>query len=199
MAQAQTPRDALHQAARRGDVEHLMELLRGGADPNQQEDAFGEMPVHDTSCRLPRVPVCDRSLPIRCRSHFTGSTPLHWAGQFGHLDAARVLLDCGADTAAIERKYGSSPLHTVRPSAQSANYHLTKRRMNPFGWLARRTTAVGAHGLKGNERAAAAQRDAGRGPRRKLLVRPVAVHPLAPAGLLQWARGRGRALHREGR
>lgn len=42
MTQPATPRDGLHQAARRGDAELLRELLRDPrVNPNQQEEAFG--------------------------------------------------------------------------------------------------------------------------------------------------------------
>jgi len=39
-----------------------------------------------------------------------GSSPLHWASRWGHVDVARMLVERGADVSA-QAEDGSSPLH----------------------------------------------------------------------------------------
>jgi ankyrin repeat protein len=85
----------MHQAAGRGDVKGLDDLLRRGGDPNVQ---------------------------IRSDEHRNsdwGDTPLHYAARNGQLEAAKFLLDHGANPNAKNDR-GVTPLHRAIHSQQIA-------------------------------------------------------------------------------
>jgi hypothetical protein len=54
------------------------------------------------------------------RHAYDGWTPLHLAAFFGHIDAARVLLDAGADVAAVsQNSLANTPLHAATAGKHS--------------------------------------------------------------------------------
>ena len=103
--------DAFAQACYEGDDGAVAAMLARGADP-EAPDAQGRSP-------LERAAVCDRASTVRLlagagaaldRQDALGDTALAVACWFGCLDAARALLDLGADPS-IANLSGRLPLH----------------------------------------------------------------------------------------
>ena len=101
-------------AARTGDVDTVRVLLARGVDPNAREDARGQTALmwaaaHNNAAAI--YTLAEQGADVHARTDnpsrnagrgfssapATGFTPLLFAVRAGHLDAARVLLDAGAD------------------------------------------------------------------------------------------------------
>jgi len=102
--------DHLRQAAGRGDVEEVRDILGRGINVNAV-DYGGNSPLmmaawkgHVEVARL----LMDRGAEVDKKSQ-GGSTPLKAAAQMGHVEVARLLLDRGANHMA-KNQYGSTPL-----------------------------------------------------------------------------------------
>lgn len=101
-----------------GDVDTLIALLEGGADPNRLD---GPTPYHplDYAAMHGRVDAADLLIAFGANmnaiDNLRGETPLHYAiaaCQFapaGHLEVAQLLIDRGADVNARDAK-GLTPL-----------------------------------------------------------------------------------------
>lgn len=80
---------ALYEAAKRGDVTTIRELLLGGADANMSEDRSAE--EERTTCEGLECPLVVRA------GYVQEDTPLAAAAKGGHAAAVAVLLAAGAD------------------------------------------------------------------------------------------------------
>ena len=102
----------LHQAARRGDLERVRELLDAGADANQY-DELGATPLHDAAwaghAGVARL-LIRHGADVNARHKEAGSTPLHYAVLMNRREVVDVLLEAGADLRAPFRG-GATPLH----------------------------------------------------------------------------------------
>jgi truncated hemoglobin YjbI len=108
-------RTLLHYACGAGCVEVVAALLRMGVDPDI-EDHGGHTPLYRVAneCGSAAGPEIVRMLvaagaDVDARGGVTRSTPLHMAARRGFVDIARILIDRGADTGAVDRK-GDTPL-----------------------------------------------------------------------------------------
>jgi len=97
----------LLQAARRGDVEAMTEILDAdGVVEGLAEDAVCEV-LHASAdgARL----LMERGVDPNARDQEKGATALHHVAWRGDLDIARTLLDGGADGTLRDREYGGTP------------------------------------------------------------------------------------------
>jgi hypothetical protein len=103
----------LHSAAYSGNLQMVEELIKYNADTNAL-DTLGFTPLHCASrSTRPNTPnvirlLLDRGVDVNPRAS-DGSTPLHFAVQFGFVEVVRVLLERGADVQAKDRE-GKTPL-----------------------------------------------------------------------------------------
>jgi len=104
----------LIEAARKGDVRKVRELLDRGANVNAR-DMIGDTPLHDAAyhgfLNVAKL-LLDRGADVNAKD-MIGYTPLHWAAREGHLDVARLLLERGAD-AGVRDNEGKTPLDRAR-------------------------------------------------------------------------------------
>ncbi len=88
----------LHDAAERGDVDTMTQLLNDGAEVDKANE-WGATPLY-VACENGHVDAArlllDKGADID-RANNIGVTPLLTACDYGHVDAARLLLDRGAD------------------------------------------------------------------------------------------------------
>jgi len=108
-------RTLLHYAAGAGCLEVVASLLRLGADPDIQ-DGGGHPPLYRVAneCASEAGPRIVRALveagaDVNACGGVTRLTALHMAARRGHVEIARVLLDCGASIEARDAK-GDTPL-----------------------------------------------------------------------------------------
>ena len=112
-------RAALHEAARRGDLEMAQTLLQHNADPNIQ-DHEGQIPLHWASeygrTNVARL-LLEQGVDVNARTE-DGSTPLHLASKNGELEVARLLIEHGADRDAEDHK-GRTPFQVASKNGES--------------------------------------------------------------------------------
>ncbi len=108
-------RTLLHFACGAGCVEVVALLLRLGVDPDI-EDHGGHSPLYRVANECGSAAGAELVLmlvgagaDVDARGGVTRSTPLHMAARRGFVEVARALIDCGADTGAVDRK-GDTPL-----------------------------------------------------------------------------------------
>jgi len=110
--------EELLEAAERGDVGRVHELLGRDANPNAR-DEFGFTPLHwaafNGHAEVARL-LLDRGADVDARSK-NGLTPLHLAAFHGHAKVAGLLLDKGADVNAGD-VIGGTPLHFAAAGGQ---------------------------------------------------------------------------------
>ena len=110
---------ALIYAAANGNVDMLSLLISSGADANCS-DAFKTTPLH-YCCRLGLIDLASRLINEANasvdRQDVNGSTPLHLAAHYGHLEAVQVLLLANADPTiknVFERKPSDLLINSIR-------------------------------------------------------------------------------------
>lgn len=93
--------NALHLASPKGNIEWIMLLLKAGADVAGVDPVVR---VDATPCPhyVPALPVTANSLRLSLCWCQQGTTPLMYACQTGRAEAAKLLLDSGADLAAAD-------------------------------------------------------------------------------------------------
>lgn len=131
--------DTLIEAAKAGEVDRVQAIVRTTPGLARQRLASGESPLMAAVYRghaavvaalidlgaevdlfaaaaTGRLPELSRALerPAANDYAYDGWTALHLAAFFGHLDAARMLLDAGADVHAVSRNsLENTPLHAA--------------------------------------------------------------------------------------
>lgn len=100
-------------AAMRGDVEAVRELLAGGADVNAAQ-GDGMTALHWAAERadaeMARM-LLHAGAAVGPATRIGGYAPVHLAARSGSAEVATILLDAGADPSATARSTGAVPLH----------------------------------------------------------------------------------------
>lgn len=103
----------LVEAARYGDADLVMILLRNGADPNAKQIALGRTSLHYMAARGEEEAVkllLDRGADPNARADTSLETPLHWAVDYrANLRTIATLVEHGADPALKDWK-GKTPI-----------------------------------------------------------------------------------------
>lgn len=94
----------LHSAVSSGKLEKVKELLKSGADPNQEYALYNA--VEKGYRNIVTALLCYGADP-NLRHNYTGSYPLNICED---VKIAQMLLDCGANVNAVDIE-GSTPLH----------------------------------------------------------------------------------------
>ena len=109
-ARAEAP---LSDAARRGDVEAVVELLDSGADVDAAQ-GDGMTALHWAAERghaAMAEHLISASADVSVRTRIGSYMPLHLAARGGHSGLVRLLLEAGSDPAAVTTNSGVTPLH----------------------------------------------------------------------------------------
>ena len=121
--------DNIHDLAKAGDVNHLIELLDCGVDVNAQDKSLHMTPLHwaagqghVAACKL----LIGRGAHVGSRDYFD-MTPLHQAAKHGHGEVAELLISLGADVNA-KAEVGNTPLHTAAGENQTHLVEILLRR-----------------------------------------------------------------------
>jgi len=127
----------LIEAAQKGVLERVKELIKCGADPNKV-DHSGNSPLHWASDfgrseivkELIHLEIVNEL--IKCgadvnKASSQGYTPLHWASFHGHLEMANELIKCGADVNK-ESSQGHTPLNVA---SWHEHLEMEKKLQNP--------------------------------------------------------------------
>jgi truncated hemoglobin YjbI len=129
-------RTLLHYTAADGRLEVVDLLLRLGMDPDVQ-DGGGHTPLYAVAnqCESEMGPKTVRALvkagaDVNACGGVTRATPLHMAARRGHVEIARVLLECGAKIDARDTK-GDTPLQRAVNCRKSAVAQLLADYMTP--------------------------------------------------------------------
>jgi ankyrin repeat protein len=105
---------ALHLASARGALDCVKWLLEHGVSIDSKT-AHGHVALHDAA-QAGHDLVCQHLLESgadsRIRTRKTGSTPIHYAAEYGHLKAVKTLLNFEYDLLARDA-WGGTPLHTA--------------------------------------------------------------------------------------
>ncbi|WP_264723276.1 ankyrin repeat domain-containing protein [Wolbachia endosymbiont (group A) of Sphecodes monilicornis] len=107
----------LHYAVQEGNLNLVTFLLDSGADANaQDESSYGKKPIHIAAENNDKD-IIDLLIKKGARVNDTDKncwTPLHYAASGGQLEAARFLVDRGADINAVEASTdGKKPIHVA--------------------------------------------------------------------------------------
>lgn len=98
---------AICAAAYGGNVDIFKLLVESGADLESQDET-GLRPVHLGISHPQILRTClEKDVDINARDN-KGKTPLFWAGFYGSIESARILIDAGADIDAKVEYYGSA-------------------------------------------------------------------------------------------
>lgn len=109
-------------AAQRGDLDAVRQLLQSGADVNEAH-ADGMSALHWAAERGDHQMIevlLTAGAESQAATRIGEYTPLHIASRNGHLDAVRTLVTGGADVMARTDPSGSTPLHLAALSGNGA-------------------------------------------------------------------------------
>lgn len=122
-------RSPLHIAVSRGNIHAVNLLIESGAVVNLR-DKFGENPIH-RACRSGFFQALENllsqdvsAMTIKC---IRGRTPLHLAAEWCRHDAAKFLIDKGADVEAVDND-GLRPLHFASSEGRMEEIYSVERR-----------------------------------------------------------------------
>ncbi|KAG4108537.1 osteoclast stimulating factor 1 [Neocallimastix lanati (nom. inval.)] len=110
----------LHEAAKRGNISFLKELIRTGISVNGLDKALNS-PIH-WAARNGHVDCIVELLnanPVLNQQNKLGDTPLHCAAWGGHAEIAKLLLEHGVDPS-IKNKDGSTALDLAKNDETAA-------------------------------------------------------------------------------
>jgi len=111
----------LYEAAKNGRADVVKLLIEHGADVSAKRER-DDTPLHFASTAEIARLLVENGASVHARDD-SGRTPLHWVAQYGHVEVARYLLNCGAEVDAIsevptgaeniERRsyFNETPLH----------------------------------------------------------------------------------------
>jgi len=114
------PKESLHVAAIKGDLEVIQQHVDAGSDLNQKEPSMGSSPMI-TAVTFGKTEVVKALIDAGADVNFTnieGSTALHVAAFFCHTDIVEMLLENGIDKE-ITNKAGRRALESVTASFES--------------------------------------------------------------------------------
>ena len=92
--------DAMHDAAKNGDLGQIEELIAQGESAEYVEPISGLSPVHWAARNGHADAVAlliDNGGPVASRDTERGYTPLHWPAARGHIAVVNLLIANGAD------------------------------------------------------------------------------------------------------
>jgi len=105
--------EKLVEAAGRGDVEKVKELLEKGANPNAEAKGWGVLPPLHRAARGGNTEITklliEKGADINAKDK-DGRTPLYYAAESGHIHVVELLIEKGADPNAKD-DIGWTPLH----------------------------------------------------------------------------------------
>jgi uncharacterized protein len=118
--ESEFPPCAIINAAYRGDIKTMREILAAGVDKDVR-DALGATALHEAMLQ-PNVSVVklllDNGFDPNARATRNGYTPLHFAVAANNVDAAKLLLKYGADKR-IKCLKGMTPFDLARQSEKT--------------------------------------------------------------------------------
>ncbi|MHC4604697.1 MAG: ankyrin repeat domain-containing protein, partial [Planctomycetota bacterium] len=97
--------EALQQAARDGDIEHVRLLIARGADVNAKDNS-GWTPLHQAAGGGHKDIVellIEKGADVNAKDNKLGMTPLHWAAGTGRSEVAELLIARGAEVNAQDK------------------------------------------------------------------------------------------------
>jgi uncharacterized protein len=119
--ESEFPPCAIINAAYRGDIKTMREILAAGVDKDVR-DALGATALHEAMLQpnLSAVKLLlDHGFDPNARATRNGYTPLHFAVAANNVDAAKLLLKYGADKR-IRCEKGMTPFDLARQSEKTA-------------------------------------------------------------------------------
>ncbi len=102
----------IHEAAKRGDIQTVQDLVQKGVRINEDLDEYGATALHWAAVKGHRDIgefLLNKGANVDQKNR-DGDTPLHLAVAFGHKDLIQLLLSKGANIDE-RRKEGTTPLH----------------------------------------------------------------------------------------
>jgi len=122
-------------ACMKGDIEMVNDLLKAGANPNQ-DNRYGETPLYWASC-YGYLGIAELLLKAGADPNQTddnGNTPLYWAVYGDNFEIAELLLKAGANHNQANND-GETPLHWAENNGRLETVKLLKSYKNKISSL----------------------------------------------------------------